>query len=108
MATTYKVLGQALSSASTTTSLYTVPANTSTIVSTLSICNQGPATTIRTSVRPAGVPLAPQHYVLYEVTLPANDTLFFTIGLTLAATDVVSIYAGTSNVSFNLYGSEIA
>lgn len=107
MATTYKVLGQAISTASTNITLYTVPANTSAIVSTLTICNQGPATSIRMGVRPAGVALTPQHYVLYDVTLPANDTLFFTIGMTLAATDVVSISAGTSSVSFNLYGSEL-
>lgn len=107
MTTTYKVLGQVNPTATTATSLYTVPASTNTIVSTLSICNQGPATTVRVAVRPTGAALSTQHYVLYDVTLPVNDTLFFTIGLTLAATDIVSVYAGTGNVSFNLYGSEI-
>jgi hypothetical protein len=108
MTTTYKVLGQVSPVATTATTLYTVPATTNTIVSTLSVCNQGPATTIRVAVRPVGATLATQHYILYDVTLPANDTLFFTIGLTLATTDVVTVYAGTGTVSFNLYGSEIS
>lgn len=105
---TYKVLGQVAPAATTATTLYTVPAGTSAIVSTLSVCNQGPATTIRVAVRPAGATLSSQHYVLYDVVLPANDSLFFTIGLTLAATDIVAVYSGTATVSFNLYGSEIA
>lgn len=107
MTTTYKVLGQVSPTATTATSLYTVPASTNTIVSTLSVCNQGPATTVRVAVRPGGIALSTQNYILHDTTLPANDSLFFTIGLTLAATDVVTVYAGTATVSFNLFGSEI-
>jgi len=31
-----------------------------------------------------------------------------TIGVTLAATDVVTVYASSATVSFNAFGSEIA
>jgi hypothetical protein len=31
-----------------------------------------------------------------------------TIGITLDATDVVTVFAGTANLAFNLFGSEIA
>ena len=107
MANVYKVLGQSNPAATTLTTLYTVPAATSAVASTLTVCNIGVSTTVRVAVRPAGAGIANQHYILYDAALSANDTLFFTIGLSLATTDVVSVYAGTANVSFNLYGTEI-
>ena len=108
MAVSYKVLGQVIPAAITATTLYTVPAATSAVCSTLSICNQGLSTTIRVAVRHLGAALALQHYIVYEATVSSNDTLFLTLGVSLAATDVVTVYAGTANVSFNLFGSEIA
>lgn len=108
MATTYKVLGQVSPSATTATTLYTVPSATSTVASTLVICNRSTTTTVRVAVRPAGATLADTHYIIYDYTVNGNDSVFMTIGLTLAATDVVTVYAGTANVSFNLYGSEVA
>lgn len=107
MANTYKVLGQVAPAATTLTTLYTVPGATSAVASTLSICNFGVSTTVRVAVRPAGAAIANQHYVVYDTTVNANDTLFLTLGITLAATDVVSVYAGTATVSFGLYGTEI-
>jgi hypothetical protein len=109
MATTYKVLGQVNPSATTNTTLYTVPSATSAVVSTISVCNQaGTAATFRIAVRPAGETLAAKHYIVYGATVPASDSTFFTIGITLATTDVVTVYASSANVSFNAYGSEIA
>lgn len=107
MPNTYKVLGQSKPAATTLTTLYTVPSSTSTVASTLTICNLGVSTTVRVAVRPAGASIADQHYIIYNATANSNDTLFFTLGISLAATDVVSVYAGTANVSFNLYGTEI-
>ena len=107
MANAYKVLGQSTPAAATLTSLYTVAALTSAVSSTLTVCNYGVSTTFRVAVRPAGATIAGQHYILCEVIINSNDTLFFTLGLTLATTDVVSVYAGTATVSFNLYGTEI-
>jgi hypothetical protein len=107
MANIYKVLGQSNPAATTLTSLYTVPATTSAVASTLTVCNIGVSTTVRVAVRPAGAGIANQHYIIYDVAVNSNDTLFFTLGLSLATTDVVSVYAGSANVSFNLYGTEI-
>lgn len=107
MANAYKVLGQANPAATTLSTLYTVPAATSAVGSTLTACNLGVSTNIRIAVRPAGAAIANQHYIVYDNYINAGDTLFLTTGLTLATTDVVSVYAGTANVSFNLYGSEI-
>lgn len=107
MPTAYKVLGQSLPAAATLTSLYTVPAATSAVCSTLSICNQGLSTTYRIAIRPAGATITASQYVVYDAAINSNDTVFLTLGVTLAATDVVSVYVGTATVSFHLYGSEI-
>ena len=107
MATAYKVLGQSIPAATTLTTLYTVPASTSAVGSTLTVCNQGATTTVRVAVRPAGAAITGSQYIIYDNAVAAQDTLFLTIGIALATTDVVSVYAGTANVSFNLYGSEI-
>jgi hypothetical protein len=45
---------------------------------------------------------------VYGATVPASDSTFITVGLTLAATDVLTVYASSATVSFNAYGSEIA
>ena len=109
MATTYKVLGQLNPSATTATTLYTVPSATSTVVSTITVCNQASsAATYRIAVRPAGETLAAKHYIVYGATVAASDTTTLTLGLTLATTDVVTVYASSANLSFNAFGSEIA
>ena len=108
MATTYKVLGQSNPSATTATTLYTVPASTNTVVSTISICNQaGTSASYRIEVRPAGATLAAQHYLAYDIALAANDTTALTLGVTLATTDVITVYASSATLSFSAFGSEI-
>lgn len=108
MAQTHKVLGQINPSATTATTLYTCPANTSAIISSVTIANvSNVAVTYRLAIRPAGATLANQHYIAYDSSLPANDTTILTSGLTLAATDVVTCYASTANVAFGAYGVEL-
>ena len=109
MATTIKVLGQVNPAATTATTLYTVPSAVSTIVSTISVCNQASsAATFRIAVRPAGATLDPKHYIVYGATVPASDSTMITVGLTLATTDVVTIYASSANLSFSAFGSELS
>jgi hypothetical protein len=109
MATAYKVLGQSAPSATTATSLYTVPASTEAVISTISVCNRGTATgTFRISVRPNGDAQANQHYLVFDASAAAKDTLFLTVGATMDASDVLTVYASTADFSFNAYGSEIS
>lgn len=108
MATAYKVLGQSAPAATTATSLYTVPSATEAVCSTLAVCNRGISTTFRIAVRPAGATLANQHYIVYDNAIEASDSVMLTLGLSLAATDVVTVYAGTADCSFSLFGSEIS
>jgi len=108
MATKIKVLGQEIPSADTDTTLYEVPAANSTIASTLQVCNQANSDAkFRIAVRPANAAIATKHYLLYDTVIPANDGISLTLGLTLAATDVVTVRANTASVSFNIFGSEI-
>jgi hypothetical protein len=108
MPQTHKVLGQSNPAATTLTTLYTVPSATSAVCSTLVICNlASTATTYRVAIRPAGASVANAHYIAYDVSILGADSIMLTLGITLAATDVVSVHAGTANVSFNLYGCEI-
>jgi hypothetical protein len=108
MAITYKVLGQSNPAANTNIDLYTVPANTSSVCSTMVICNQAAsAATFRIAVRPAGASISTPQYISYDTNLNANDSITMTIGITLATTDVVTVRANTTTVSFNLFGSEL-
>lgn len=109
MTITYKVLGQSNPAANTLTTLYTVPANTSTIVSTLAVCNQAStASTFSIAIRPAGEAIALKHYLNFSTPLPANDTITITLGITLAATDVISVKVESDTASFSAFGSEIS
>jgi glucose-6-phosphate dehydrogenase assembly protein OpcA len=109
MATTYKVLGQSNPSATTATTLYTVPSATQAVVSTITVCNQAATSaTFRIAVRVAGAALAANQYVAYDVSVGANDTTALTLGITLGATDVITVYGSTANLSFAAFGSEIA
>jgi hypothetical protein len=107
--TAYKVLGQSNPAATTLTTLYTVPAATAAIVSTLTAANLAASPiTIRVAIRPAGAGIANQHYLVFDATLAANTTQTMTLGLTLATTDVISVYASTNQASFQAYGSELS
>ena len=109
MATVYKVLGQNAPSATTATTLYTVPASTSTVVSTITVTNiNATSITYRISIRPAAAVQTNAMYIAYDVSLPGNTTDTLTLGITLATTDVITVYASTTAVAFNAYGSEIS
>lgn len=110
MATAYKVLGQSAPTAATLTTLYTVPALTSTIVSSLVSTNLNGTTpdVINVAVRPAGASITNSMYITYSVTVPPYSNYVIQFGLTLATTDVVSVYSLNGTTSFSLFGSELS
>jgi hypothetical protein len=109
MATTYKVLGQSNPSATTATTLYTCPAATQTVISTITVTNQaGTSGTYRIAIRPNGATLATEQYIVYDATISANSVTAYTLGITIDASDVVTVYASSGDFSFNAFGSEIA
>lgn len=109
MATTYKVLAQSAPAATTATDVYTVGAGKSAVVSTIVIANRATvAASFRLAVRVAGATLTNAQYLAYDVAVGASDSTTLTLGITLAATDVVTVYCSTANFSVNIFGSEIS
>lgn len=105
----YKVLGQANPSTPLVpVTLYTVPNVNQAFCSTLSMCNQGAITAnVFVAVQPQGSALDPKNYIVYNQAIQPADSIFLTIGIALGPTDVVSVMATTSSISYNLFGSEI-
>jgi hypothetical protein len=109
MATTYKVLGQVAPSATTNTDLYTVGAGKSAVVSTIAVTNRAAtSSTYRIAIRIAGAAISNEDYIAYDSTVAANDSTMLTIGITLGAADIITVYASSANLSFNAFGSEIS
>ncbi len=105
----YRILGQAHLTTTSPTDVYTVPASTEAIVSTIVVANiTGSATTFDIALREDGDTLANKHYIAKEVPVASNDSTTITIGVALEATDVVTCQAGDADaLSFNLFGAEI-
>jgi hypothetical protein len=109
MTQTYYVLAQASPTANVLTVVYTVPAATSTTISSIVICNTtSSATTFRISVEIAGAADAIPQYLYYDLPIANNDTFVATIGVTLATTDKLAVQAGVSNIAFNVFGVELS
>ena len=104
-----KVLGQYNPGATTPWNLYTVPSGKQAVVSSLTVCNlSATSATFRISVRPAAGNQTNAMYIAYDVTVAGNDTTVMTIGITMAATDVLTVYASSANVAFTAFGDESA
>lgn len=108
MATAYKVLGQSAPSATTDTDVYTVPSATQSVLSTVVIANRSGTTgTFRLAIRPAGATIASEHYLAYDVPVAGNDATTLTLGVTMDATDVLTVQCSSADMSINVFGSEI-
>jgi hypothetical protein len=105
---TYKVIAQSSPAAATLTTLYTVPAATQVVLSTIIVANRSATRTkFRIAVSPAGAAVANEHYIAYDVDIEGNDMQEITLGVTLTATDVVRVYATLATLSFNAFGIQI-
>lgn len=94
-------------SAATLTTLYTVPVSTTTVISSIVVCNQSvTSTSFRVALRPLGAAIADEDYLYYDTVIPGNDTFVFTGGITMIATDILSVYATLATLSFNLFYQE--
>lgn len=106
---TRKVLGQSNPSAATLTDIYTVPAQTQAVVSSITVANRsGTSTTLRISVAVGGAADNDKQYIAYDLRILGNDVQAFTLGITLAATDVIRVYATLATLSFSVFGVELS
>jgi len=109
MPSTYKILGQVELDAATIGDLYTVPSATEAVISSLTICNRtSTPATFRIAIRPGGAALANQNHLAFDAPLAGNDTVILTLGLTLQATDVISVLSSNADTAFQAYGTEIS
>jgi hypothetical protein len=106
---TIKILAQTNPSATTLTDSYTVPGATSTTISSIVVANRSATpTSFRVSVAAAGAADNNKQYLYYDLAIPGNDTFIATVGITLATTDVLRVYATLATLSFNIFGVEIS
>jgi hypothetical protein len=109
MTINYKVLGQLEPSATTESTLYTVPSGTQAVCSTLSVCNTASAAgTFRTRIKINNAEDDDKQYVCFDAPIAAKDTLLLTFGATLNAGDVLRAYSSNGAIVFQLFGSEIS
>jgi hypothetical protein len=109
MATTYKVLGQGAPANTSNADLYTVPAGKQAVISTLQVANvTADEVTFTIYVRIAGAAAANSNAIAKDVSVLGNSMLAITTGMTLGATDKVTIQSSFANaLTFTMFGSEI-
>ena len=109
MATSYKSLGQLDLTTTALTTLYTCPSSTETVLSTVIIANRtATADSFRLAIRTDGDAISNKHYIAYDVPVAANDSTTLTLGITVKATDVMSVQATTADrLSINAFGAEV-
>ncbi len=112
MATSYKVLGQVAPAPTGEVTLYTVPSATQAVLSTITVCNRTNANrTFRIAVKPTtGTSVATTHYIAFDASVAAFDTVCLTLGISLGAGNTISVFQsdGASNsITFNAFGSEV-
>lgn len=110
MAVNYKVLAQQeITTANAPFDAYTVPANTETVISTVAICNRGTSPhTYSLGVRVDGEFYDNKQYVTYNAPVAANETIFLTVGITMDAGDIFLVMSDSTDLSINVFGSEMS
>lgn len=108
MANAYKVLAQSAPLAAIATDVYTVPVATETVISTIIIANRAANSgTFRLSIRPAGAQQSNLHFIAFDVPISGNDSTTLTLGVTMRATDVLTAFFSSADMSINIFGTEI-
>lgn len=109
MPTTYKRQGlQGTTAVSTYGTLYTVPAATTAVLSTIAICNTaGASATYRIGFATSAIEPSAADWLVYGGTVPANDTVFLTIGVTLNTGTLIRVSSSANTISFQAFISEI-
>ena len=109
MATNYKSIAQVDLTTTALTDIYTVGSGKETVISTIIIANRNAsADSFRIAVRVDGDAISNKHYIAFDVPVAANDSTTLTLGITMSATDVLSVKAATADrLSINVFGAEI-
>lgn len=108
MARTYKEAQvQGTTSTSTYATLYNTISSVVANISTIAICNTAAASaTYRIAIMStAGTPTA-SNWLVYDAIVPANDTVFLTVGVTLSSDRYLRVSSSANTVTFTAFISE--
>lgn len=98
------ILGQSAPTATTNTTVYTVPASTTSTLN-VSICNTGTSDiTVRLAVAATGTPTSSE-WLEYEAVVPSYGVLERT-GIVAQATKRVVVYVSAATASVSVFGFE--
>jgi hypothetical protein len=100
MATISKALTRTAAATSSTT-LYTVPASTTTVVTNIAVANTA-GTNATFTISLDGIA------IISGTTVAGNSTVFIDIKQTLATTKTITGFASATTVNFHISGVEIA
>jgi len=108
----YKILGQIQTTANVLTTIYTVPASTNTVVTTITICNQSANTvSINVAANVSGSAVTTKNFIVSGYSLGAAETLVLEPRVSLNVGSILSANItganAASNVSINAFGVEI-
>jgi hypothetical protein len=109
MAIKYKVLGQVVPSAiNTWTQIYPCPTGKEAICSSLTVANLSTDDILyRVRVRVAGEAAANKQTIVYDTAAASGVSQALQLSMTLSAGDLVEVYAASTSIAFNLFGSEL-
>ena len=110
MATAYKYAQvQGTASTGTYATLYTTPAATEAVISSLVITNQSSsAVTVRIGLdATAGTPGASE-WLVYDAAIAGNDTVALTLGVTLDAEKYIRVSSSADTCNFSAFLTEIS
>lgn len=109
MAIHYKVLGQVVPSANATwTQIYAVPTGKEAVCSSLTVANLTADDVLyRVRVRVSGEAAANKQTLVYDTAAAGGVSQALQLSMTLAQGDIVEIYAASTSIAFNLFGSEL-
>ena len=108
----YKILGQVQTTANALTTIYTVPASTNTVVTTITICNQSANTvSVNVAANVSGSAVSTKNFIVSGYSLGAAETLVLEPRISLNVGSILSANVtganAASNVSINAFGVEI-
>lgn len=109
MAIRYKVLGQKAVTANQEWDIYTVNGSKDTVVSSIVVANRDPdnSAKYRIAVRQDNASITNDMYLAYDIEIAPASSVALNLGLTMNTDDRLTVRASTSNVTFNVFGTEI-
>lgn len=112
MPSTYKNAKiQGSGSLTTYATLYGTTASTTAVISTIAICNASNSEeTYRIGIDSGeGTPSTSLgEWLVYDTPVPANDTVFLTVGVSLGNTQYLRVSSSSNTINFHAFISEIS